>query len=299
MNGPYGVWLGGLIAGWLVVSASAMPASDTDTVSGSRRVHVVQAGESLSGLGARFGIEPRVLARLNFLPADTRLRTGQWIVIDDRHIVPAFEDGDGIVVNVPQRMLFRFADGALAAAYPAAAGHADSPTFRGGFTVTSLETDPVWDVPLSIQEEQRRAGKPVLARVPPGPGNPLGKHWIGLDRPSFGIHGTNAPSSIFGHRTHGCIRLHPDDIAALFSAVCVGTRGWSIYQPVLLAETGSGTILFEAHPDVYGLQPNAMVVVGVLAAQRGLSDRIDWALVAEVLLERDGTPVDISMPPWR
>ena len=52
--------------------------------------------------------------------------------------------------------------------------------------------------------------------MPPGPDNPLGKHWLGLSIHGYGIHGTIAPSSIYQFRTHGCIRLHPDDIAELF-----------------------------------------------------------------------------------
>ena len=59
------------------------------------------------------------------------------------------------------------------------------------------------------------------------------------------------------------------------------------------------SILLEAHPDVYGWQPNAMAVVDVLAVQRGLTHRIDWTLVADVLRERDGTPVNVSTAAWR
>ena len=69
-----------------------------------------------------------------------------------------------------------------------------------------------WIVPESIQEEMRREGKDVLTRVPPGPDNPLGRHWIGLSIGGIGIHGTIAPSSVYHFRSHGCIRLHPDDV---------------------------------------------------------------------------------------
>jgi L,D-transpeptidase ErfK/SrfK len=279
----------------MAVVAAARPAGDTGIISGSRRVHAVQAGESLAWLGARFGIEPRVIASDNFIRPDSRLRAGQWIVLDDRHLVPLPIVTDEIVINIPQRMLFHFVDGAFAAAYPVAVGHSGWPTFVGPFTVTSLEVDPVWDVPPSIQEEQRRAGQPVLVRVPPGPANPLGRHWIGLDRPGFGIHGTNAPGTVFGYRTHGCIRLHPDDIAALFRATCIGAAGRAIYEPLLLTETLSRTILLEAHPDPYRRQSDALGAVRALAHERGLATRIDWNAVALVLRDRDGTPVNIGV----
>lgn len=110
---------------------------------------------------------------------------------------------DGIVVNVPQRMLFLMRGGNVAVRYPIAVGTRGWQTFLGPFTVIVKETDPVWDVPVSIQEEQRRLGKPVLTRGLPGPANPLGRYWLGLSVPGYGIHGTNAPASIGKFATHG------------------------------------------------------------------------------------------------
>ena len=69
----------------------------------------------------------------------------------------------------------------------------------------------------------------------------------------YGIHGTIAPSSVYHFRSHGCIRLHPDDIAELFDRVSVGTPGRLIYQPVLLAVVDDGRILLEVHRDIYEL----------------------------------------------
>ena len=43
--------------------------------------------------------------------------------------------------------------------------------------------------------------------LPPGPNNPVGNIWIGLSRPSFGIHGTPNPALISKTASHGCIRL--------------------------------------------------------------------------------------------
>jgi L,D-transpeptidase catalytic domain len=59
---------------------------------------------------------------------------------------------------------------------------------------------------------------------------------IGLSFPSYGIHGTNAPLSIYDFQSRGCIRMHPEDAGALFRQVKVGQRGEIIYEPVLLAQ---------------------------------------------------------------
>ena len=39
----------------------------------------------------------------------------------------------------------------------------------------------------------------------------------------YAIHGTNAPGSIGGFVSYGCIRMHNEDISDLFSRVQVGT----------------------------------------------------------------------------
>jgi L,D-transpeptidase ErfK/SrfK len=157
------------------------------------------------------------------------------------------------------------------------------------------ETDPVWDVPSSIQEELRRAGKKVLTQVGPGPTNPLGKHWLGLSVPGFGVHGTTARLSIYRFETHGCIRLHPDDIADLAARVPAGTGGEIIYEPVLWAFT-EDAILLEAHRDIYRRHAAGMDETRVRdsAVARGVEDRIDWGLVHAILAARDGRPHSIS-----
>ena len=88
---------------------------------------------------------------------------------------------------------------------PAAVGRSTWPTPSGEFHVAHKEVNPIWDVPPSIQEEMRRLGRPVVPRISPGPENPLGDLWIGLSLPNIGIHGTNAPDTVPGYTTHGCI----------------------------------------------------------------------------------------------
>ncbi|HZD42358.1 MAG TPA: L,D-transpeptidase family protein, partial [Terriglobales bacterium] len=191
---------------------------------GQEFVHTVRKGQSLVGLGARFGVEANVLAASNGLRANAFIKEGQALRIDNRHIVPN-SLADGILINIPQRMLFHMQQGQVIHSYAVGLGRPDWPTPTSKFTVVTKEENPVWDVPKSIQEEMRREGKIVQQRVPPCPENPLGKHWMGLSIPGYGIHGTIAPTSIYQFRTHGCIRLHPDDITELFAAISTGTPG--------------------------------------------------------------------------
>ncbi len=43
--------------------------------------------------------------------------------------------------------------------------------------------------------------------VPPGPNNPVGTVWIGLDKLGYGIHGTPRPEQVGRAESHGCFRL--------------------------------------------------------------------------------------------
>jgi L,D-transpeptidase ErfK/SrfK len=144
-------------------------------LSGGTFLHTVEPGESLTTIGARFGVDVRVLAAANGLKTDARVQQGQSLQIDNRHIVPD-SGGAEIVINIPQRMLFHFNAGEASCSFPVAAGKPSWRTPVGEFEVILMEEDPTWDVPPSIQEEMRRSGKPVLTHVPPSPENPLGKH---------------------------------------------------------------------------------------------------------------------------
>jgi lipoprotein-anchoring transpeptidase ErfK/SrfK len=51
----------------------------------------------------------------------------------------------------------------------------------------------------------------------------MGVAALTLANTEFAIHGTNAPGSIGGFVSNGCIRMHNQDIADLLQRVQVGT----------------------------------------------------------------------------
>jgi lipoprotein-anchoring transpeptidase ErfK/SrfK len=65
-----------------------------------------------------------------------------------------------------------------------------------------------------------------LPNVIPGgvPSNPMGAAALTLSGGEYAIHGTNAPGSIGGFVSYGCIRMHNSDILDLFNRVGYGTR---------------------------------------------------------------------------
>jgi L,D-transpeptidase ErfK/SrfK len=263
-----------------------------EQVAGREFSYTVQKGDSLTGIGARFGVDAAVLAANNRLSQRSLLQVGQQIRVDNRHIVPNILS-DGIVINIPQRMLFYFEEGRLSRHFPVGLGRRDWPTPTGEFKIVVKEEDPTWDVPPSIQEEMRREGKAVKTCVPPGPDNPLGKHWLSLSIGGYGIHGTIAPTSIYQFQTHGCIRAHPDDIAELFVDVWRGTPAMFSYRRLLIAKVGQQVFL-EVHRDVYKKEPDIQERFEEWVRIFNLESMVDRQLAEVIIRKQDGIAREIT-----
>jgi lipoprotein-anchoring transpeptidase ErfK/SrfK len=68
--------------------------------------------------------------------------------------------------------------------------------------------------------EARGLGRKLI--IPPGPNNPVGTAWIGLDKPGYGIHGTPRPEEVGRTESHGCFRLANWNAEYLSRLVWVG-----------------------------------------------------------------------------
>ena len=75
------------------------------------------------------------------------------------------------------------------------------------------------DVFPESPEAQQLQRKLIL---PPGPNNPVGVAWIGLDLPGYGIHGTPRPEEVGRTESHGCFRLANWNAEYLLRLVVIG-----------------------------------------------------------------------------
>jgi lipoprotein-anchoring transpeptidase ErfK/SrfK len=100
--------------------------------------------------------------------------------------------------------------------FQVATGQAIYPTPTGDWHVVDMQRNPWWRPPDS-------AWAKGLKPVPPGPGNPLGTRWMGLDAAGVGMHGTPDAASIGYSASHGCIRMRIPDAEWLFDHVRIGT----------------------------------------------------------------------------
>lgn len=117
-------------------------------------------------------------------------------------------DDRRIIVSFPDHRLALIEDGRVVRVYRVAVGAPGSPSPTGRFTIVQRLTNPTYYAPGTI--------------IPPGPANPLGPRWIGLNLPGYGIHGTNQPGSIGRDASHGCIRMRNRDVQELFARVREG-----------------------------------------------------------------------------
>jgi hypothetical protein len=113
-----------------------------------------------------------------------------------------------VVVSIPDRKLAVLDNGTVLRIFPVAVGARNSPSPAGEFQIVRRLTNPTYYHPGAV--------------IPPGKDNPLGPRWLGLNQRGFGIHGTNAPTSVGKAASHGCIRLRNRDVVELYSMVRAG-----------------------------------------------------------------------------
>jgi L,D-transpeptidase ErfK/SrfK len=235
---------------------------------------------------------------------------GTRIVLPTQFVLPD-APREGIVLNLAAKRLFYFPEprpGELpqVVTHPVGIGREGWGTPLGTTKVVAKMRDPVWVVPPSIRREHAEAGDPLPARVPPGPDNPLGRHALRLGLPSYLIHGTNKPGGIGMRVSHGCIQLFPEDIAALFAEVPVGTPVRIVNQPRLLGWRGDNLYL-EVHPPLEddtryrdagraAAELEASIARSLRARQGAADALVDAALVEGAVAGARGYPVPLLAP---
>jgi lipoprotein-anchoring transpeptidase ErfK/SrfK len=89
----------------------------------------------------------------------------------------------------------------------------------GKLHVAVVAPNPNYTFDPELFPESGETQKLVL---PPGPNNPVGVAWIGLDKTGYGIHGTPAPEQIGRTESHGCFRLANWDAEYLLKLAWIG-----------------------------------------------------------------------------
>lgn len=155
-----------------------------------------------------------IVASATFLLTAPAAFSAGVAVAFDSDVVPGT-----IVVMTKERRLYLVLERGQALRYTVGVGRVGR-QWTGTSSIAGKHVRPRWAPPPAI-----RADRPNLPEVIAGgsPANPMGVAALTLSGGDYAIHGTNAPDSIGGFVSYGCIRMHNDDIMDLFGRVHIGT----------------------------------------------------------------------------
>jgi lipoprotein-anchoring transpeptidase ErfK/SrfK len=142
-----------------------------------------------------------------------------------------------IIIDTPNTYLYLVMPGGKAMRYGIGVGR-EGFTWAGVKTVERKAEWPDWTPPAEMIHRQ-----PYLPRfVAGGPSNPLGARAMYLSGSVYRIHGTNAPETIGGFVSSGCIRMLNEDVIDLYNRVHVGAK--VVVKPMSerRASTAAGSI---------------------------------------------------------
>jgi lipoprotein-anchoring transpeptidase ErfK/SrfK len=124
-----------------------------------------------------------------------------------------------IVIDTPSTTLYYVLGGGKAIRYGIGVGR-EGFTWSGVQTISRKTEWPDWIPPTEMLQRQ-----PYLPRfMAGGAGNPLGARAMYLGGTIYRIHGTNAPETIGGQVSSGCIRMLNEDVVDLYARANVGTK---------------------------------------------------------------------------
>ncbi|MCX6992874.1 MAG: L,D-transpeptidase [Kiritimatiellaeota bacterium] len=115
------------------------------------------------------------------------------------------------------------ADGAIAAYFPCTIAAKAENRPVGELKITTLVEHPNYTFdPALFAEDADARSMTTKAILSPGPNNPVGTVWIGLDKAGYGIHGTPNPEDIGKAASHGCFRLANWNAEKLVAMIKIG-----------------------------------------------------------------------------
>lgn len=187
-----------------------------------------------------------------------------------------------IGINLASRILILYEGNTKIRMYPVGVGRIWTPTPTGFYKIQNKEINPTWVDP-----------EDTTIQVGSGPENPLGYRWMGYDG-TYGIHGTNNPSSIGGYVSNGCIRLFEENVEELYPLVQVGTPVEIYYDRIVIDSSRDHLVSYYIYPDGYGQQSLSVDAVKKALAGYGVENFVESAAIAAKIKASDGQPTYVG-----
>ena len=170
-------------------------------ITANSALYEIKPGDSVVKIAREFKTTPELIIRSNNLSSD-KIFPGKKIKV--------WTAPFSILVDKSQNTLIVKVGEEIFKTYVVSTG-VNNCTPVGNFKIINKLTNPTW----------YKAG----AVVPAGSTeNVLGSRWLGLDKPSYGIHGTTDPQSLGKQVTQGCVRLSNQDVEELYTYIPAGTE---------------------------------------------------------------------------
>jgi lipoprotein-anchoring transpeptidase ErfK/SrfK len=175
-------------------------------------------------LGEKAFSDPQLIRTLNPKVNWNEAANGTVVIIPRVDYPPVAAKAAFVKISLEQCSLEAFdTETNLLVHFPCSIGRLAAKRPVGTLRVTTIAPDPNYTFDPEIfpeSPEAQTAGQKLI--LPPGPNNPVGVVWIGLDRPGYGIHGTPAPEEVGRSESHGCFRLANWNASYLANLVWVG-----------------------------------------------------------------------------
>lgn len=167
---------------------------------------------------------PNCIRRLNPAVDWANVTAGTEVTIPDVEYPPVSQKASFVVIRLSDKTLQAF-DGEtnLLAHFPCSIAARVEKRPVGELRVEVIAPNPNYTFNPEIfpeSTEGRELGRKLV--LPPGPNNPVGVAWIGLDKSGYGIHGTPGPEQVGRTESHGCFRLANWNAAHLIKLVWTG-----------------------------------------------------------------------------
>jgi len=182
--------------------------------------------ETILELAAEKGqAHPNLIRQWNPATDWTNITVGTVLQIPDVPLPSKTEKAASIIIKLSDKTLEAFDEATnLLAHFPCSIARRMEKRPVGELHVAAVAPNPnyTFDPEVFPESEEAKQLKTKLV-LPPGPNNPVGIVWIGLDRPGYGIHGTPSPEAVGRTESHGCFRLANWNAEYLLRLVSIGT----------------------------------------------------------------------------
>jgi lipoprotein-anchoring transpeptidase ErfK/SrfK len=167
---------------------------------------------------------PLLIQELNPNVNWTNISAGTVLQIPDVNYPEPGDKAAFVVIHLGEKFLEAFDENTnLLAHFPCSIAAKVEKRPAGELHVVVVAPNPNYTVDPELfpeSEELQAIGHKLI--LPPGPNNPVGIAWIGLDKIGYGIHGTPAPEQVGRTESHGCFRLANWDAEYLMKLAWVG-----------------------------------------------------------------------------